>query len=362
MTDSTFQFRPAARTRVKLKVGIQGPSGSGKTLGALALATNFLAAYKPNGRIAVIDTENESSAYYADRFKFDILSLRPPYTSARYIAAINLAIEEDYDVAIVDSTSHQWAGTGGILERKDAVDAHGGNQWTNWGPFTKEHERFKASLLEAPIHLIATLRSKQDYILEQSDKGKQVPKKVGMAPVQREGMEYEFGIVFELQMDHKAVISKDRTDLFNESGSLWQKVFGGATLFDLASPKVGKALAQWLTSAKPAPEPRKITEESIAAMTVAQALLIGCPGGDRLGSPLGNFRTDELEDMYEKLTAKLAFADNPNMAWAEAAHAMKLIIADRAEDPFKEDPLGAANAVLDEAAASIEREPALPTI
>ena len=96
----------------------------------------------------------------------------------------------------------RWVEYGGILSRKEAVDARGGNSFTNWGPFTKEHEAFKAALLALPVHVIATLRTKQDYVMETDSRGKQMPKKVGLAAIQREGMEYELSIMFELQMDH----------------------------------------------------------------------------------------------------------------------------------------------------------------
>jgi hypothetical protein len=232
-------FTKATRKAAKLKIGIQGPSGSGKTDGALALAHQI----SPSGRIAVIDTENESASLYSDRYPFDGLNIEAPYHTAKYMAAIDAAVAGGYEVAVIDSISHQWAGAGGILARKDAMDARGGSGYNNWAKFTPEHEEFKAKLLHCPIHLIVTLRSKQDYVLE-SVNGKSVPKKVGMAPVQREGMEYELSLVFELQMDHKALVSKDRTGLFS----------GNATdPFDLRSPTVGAKLLEWLASGEQLP-------------------------------------------------------------------------------------------------------------
>ena len=234
---SAVAFRRATRQAVKLKIGVQGPSGSGKTEGALHLAV----ALSPTGKIAVIDTEHGSASLYADRFTFDTLELEPPYTTRRYLEALNAAVAAGYEVVVIDSISHQWAGEGGILDRKGVKDSSAGsNTYTNWAPFTKEHEEFKAKLLQADIHVIATVRSKQDYILETNDRGKSQPVKVGLAAVQREGMEYEFSIMFELQMDHKARVSKDRTSLFD----------GQAVDFRDAS--AGRALVAWLSSAEPA--------------------------------------------------------------------------------------------------------------
>ena len=208
-------FQRASRKQVRPKLALTGPSGSGKTFSALLLAAGM------GKRIAVIDTENGSASLYADMdkgplkgVKFDVLEINPPYTITKYNAAINAAQDEGYDVLIVDSLSHAWAGEGGLLSQKEDLDSRSGkqNQYTNWGPITKDHERFKARILNAEIILIATMRSKQDYILENKD-GKQVPKKVGMAPVQREGMEYEFTTVFDLAMDH-SVQAEKRPDVY----------------------------------------------------------------------------------------------------------------------------------------------------
>lgn len=229
-----FTFAPATRKGVRLKIGISGPSGSGKTLGALALGT----ALAPTGRVALIDTENGSASLYADRFQFDTLSLRPPYESKRYIYALAAAVQAGYEVVILDSMSHQWAGEGGILSRKEQVDARGGNHFSNWAPFTREHEWFKAKLLNAPVHIIATMRAKQEYALEESSEGRKSTKvrKLGLAPVQREGMEYEFSVSFELQMDHQASASKDRTGLFD------------GRLVDLTDATVARELLAWRES------------------------------------------------------------------------------------------------------------------
>lgn len=233
-------FRKATRRAVKVKLAVQGPSGAGKTVAMLEL----LKALAEGGRIAVIDTENGSASLYADRYDFEVLDLAPPYTSVRYIEAIEAATEAGFAAIGVDSLSHQWIGEGGILSRKEALDARpGSNSYTNWATFTKEHEMFKARILNAPVHLIATMRAKQDYVLETNERGKQTPKKVGMAPVQREGVEYEFTTVFELQMDHRAIVSKDRTGLFG----------GSSDPIDLLRPDTGKALLAWL---KEAPDQR----------------------------------------------------------------------------------------------------------
>jgi len=202
-------FHKAERRRAHIKLAITGPSGSGKTYSALLLAQGL------GGKVAMIDTENGSGEMYSALCAYDALQIDAPFTVAKYNAAIKAAVAAGYNVLIIDSLTHAWAGEGGLLAQKEALDARGGNSYTNWATITKEHEQFKAALLQAPIHVVATMRSKQDYVLQANDRGKQVPVKVGMAPIQRDGMEYEFTTVFDVAMNHEAAVSKDRTGLFD---------------------------------------------------------------------------------------------------------------------------------------------------
>ena len=225
-------FKKAQRESVKLKLALTGPSGSGKTLGALSLASGI------SSKIALIDTENASASLYADRFEFDTVVMNPPYTIDKYCKAIRIAQDAGYEVLVIDSISHAWAGDGGLLAKKEALDSRNAKgTFTNWGTISKEHEQFKAMLLNCNIHLICTMRSKQDYVLEQNENGKSAPKKIGLAPIQREGMEYEFTTVFDLAMNHEAEASKDRTSLFD------------GRIFKL-TPKIGKDLMGWLKAEK----------------------------------------------------------------------------------------------------------------
>jgi hypothetical protein len=236
-------FQKAERRQHKPKLALTGPSGSGKTFSALLIAAGM------GKKIAVIDTENGSASLYANMNKgplkglaFDVLELEPPYTIDKYVRAIEAAQEEKYDVLVIDSISHAWAGEGGLLAKKNAIDQRGGNSYTNWAGPTAEHEQFKARILNADIFLICTMRSKQDYVLEQNDKGKQAPRKVGLNPIQREGMEYEFMTVFDLAMDHNAQVSKDRTAMFD--GQVFKP-----------TKKTGEQIIAWLKEGKPV-EPR----------------------------------------------------------------------------------------------------------
>jgi hypothetical protein len=224
-------FKKATKSQAKAKIAITGPSGSGKTLSSLLLAKGL------GGKVAVIDTENSSASLYEDKFpgwEYFVLNIEPPYTAQKYIQAIDAAINEGFETLIIDSLSHVWAAEGGLLQQKEALDSRGGNSYTNWGSITKLYEQLKSKLLHTPINIIVTMRSKQDYVVETNDRGKQAPRKVGLAPIMRDGMEYEFTTVFDISMDHQFTVSKDRTSLFDG-------VIGTIT------EKTGKQILNWLT-------------------------------------------------------------------------------------------------------------------
>lgn len=204
-------FQPATKRRAKLRLALAGPSGSGKTWSALRVATGI------GGKIAVIDTERGSASLYSDAFAFDVCEVEPPYTPAKYVAAIRGAEAAGYAVLVIDSLSHAWAGEGGVLESVDARQQAGGNKLVAWGQGTKDQNALVNAILGSGCDVIATMRSKQEYAIEPGHNGKTTVRKLGMAPVQRDGLEYEFAIVLDIGMDHLArvgVAGKDRTRLF----------------------------------------------------------------------------------------------------------------------------------------------------
>lgn len=225
-----MEIRKAERRQVKIKLGLQGPSGSGKTYSSLLLAYGITGNWS---KIAIIDTENFSADLYSHLGNYNVLSLSAPFTPERYIEAIKVCEKAGIEVIIIDSVSHEWEGTGGILE------THGnmlGNSFTNWAKLTPRHNAFIQALLQSPCHIIATVRSKQDYVLNERN-GKYVPEKVGLKGVTREGMDYEFTIMFDLDIKHYASASKDRTGLFMDK-----------PLFVL-SDKTGLRLKNWCLEA-----------------------------------------------------------------------------------------------------------------
>jgi hypothetical protein len=194
----------AQRKQAHLKMGIQGPSGSGKTYSSLLLAKGMASDY---GKVVVIDTENESSHLYSHIGDFKVLSLKAPFTPEKYIEAITLCEQAGMEVIILDSVTHEW---------EYLLDFHSnlqGNSFTNWGKVTPRHSAFVQKMLQSPCHIIATMRTKQDYVISERN-GRMVPEKVGLKSVQRDGMDYEFTLVFDLDSKNNAVASKDRTGLF----------------------------------------------------------------------------------------------------------------------------------------------------
>ena len=249
-----FTPRRAVKARSKLKMGIQGPSGSGKTIAALALATNIARLIareeKREPRVLVIDTENESAQLYADEFEFDCIALWAPFTPERYIQAMSKA--RGYDVLVIDGISHEWEGDGGILRTKEKMDSSGNNSdknsWANWSKMTPRHTSFIEAIKQLPVHTICTMRKKTSWAIQVVE-GKSKPVKVGLAPIQRDDMEYEFTVVFDLDSDHGAYAIKNRT-------KLWQKQEEG---LDLRQSIVAAELFDWLNKGVDA-EPGKISD------------------------------------------------------------------------------------------------------
>lgn len=194
----------AHRKKVKIKMGLQGPSGSGKTYSALLLAYGLCNDWC---KIAVIDTENHSASLYSHLGEYKVINISTPFTPEIYIEAISICEKSGIEVIIIDSATHCW---------EDLLDYHSslqGNSFTNWHKVTPRHNDFVQKILQSPSHIISTIRTKQDYVLNEKN-GKIVPEKVGLKSIQRDGLDYEFSLVFDLDMKNYATTSKDRTGLF----------------------------------------------------------------------------------------------------------------------------------------------------
>lgn len=201
-------FKKATKEKSKLRLALMGPSGSGKTFTALTFASAL------SDKIAVIDSERGSASKYADLFSFDAVDL-DSHAPQTYINMIREAEKAGYEVLIIDSLSHAWSGKDGALEQVDkaAKKSQSGNSFAAWREVTPQHNALVDAMLQSKCHVIATMRTKQEYVLEENERGRKVPRKVGMAPVQREGVEYEFDVICDLNLEHDLVVSKTRCHL-----------------------------------------------------------------------------------------------------------------------------------------------------
>jgi hypothetical protein len=199
-----MKLQTAQRKRAKIKMGLQGPSGSGKSFSALQIAKGISVNWDS---VAVIDTENGSSELYSHLGPYQVLQLSPPFSPERYIEAITTCESAGVQVIIIDSITHEWEN---LLEYHASMQ---GNSFANWSKITPRHNAFVQKILQSSAHIICTMRTKQDYILNEKN-GKMVPEKVGMKSVQRDGFDYELTIMFDLDIKNNAVASKDRTGLF----------------------------------------------------------------------------------------------------------------------------------------------------
>ena len=303
-------FHKATKEKCKARVCLCGVSGSGKTYTALRLATAM------GGKVAVVDSERGSASKYADEFDFDTCDDMSDFSPKSYIDAIKAAEKAGYDIIVVDSLTHAWAGSGGALEMVDAAAARSrGNSYAAWREVTPWHNKLVDAMVQSSSHIICTLRTKSDYVLETVN-GKQVPKKVGMAPIQREGMEYEFDVVGDLDLAHTLTITKTRC-----------KPLDGRQ-FQLPGEDVAEILNKWVNSgeapkarAAAKPEPASVAAPVGSVSAEAQKVLVAFKGigvsqdecEARVGKLAGGWTKkdhDALRKFYQECKAQNEAAAN----------------------------------------------------
>ena len=201
-------FKKATKFESKLRMAIAGPAGAGKTFTALTLAMALAAG----GEVALIDTEHGSASKYADLFSFDVLELST-FHPQRYIDAIHEAEQGGYAVLVIDSLSHAWTGQGGLLEEKEKIakQKYGGNSFSAWNDASALQNKLVQAILGSSLHIICTVRSKMEYLQEKDEKsGRSSIRKVGMAPVQRDDLPYEFDVFCSMEIDNTLIVDKSR--------------------------------------------------------------------------------------------------------------------------------------------------------
>ncbi len=219
-----MEIRRSERKKAKIKLALQGSAGSGKTYSSLLIAKGLVGG--DFTKTAIIDTENGSGDLYAHLGSYNVVSMKPPYSPERYAEAIELCEKAGIEVIIIDSISHCW---------DYLLDIHSkmpGNSFTNWGKVTPRQNAFVNKMLRSDAHIISTMRVKQDYVLNNKN-GKMVPEKVGLKAIQRNDLDYEFTIVFDIDAAHQARAFKDRTGLFIDKPPF------------IVNASTGKKILQW---------------------------------------------------------------------------------------------------------------------
>ena len=303
-------FNKAVKSESKLRMAISGPSGSGKTYTSLAIAT----ALANGGSIAVVDTEHGSASKYADIFEFDVANMHAPFHPSKFISAIQEAEQAGYAVVILDSISHAWSGTGGVLDIVDeaAKRSKSGNTYMAWKEGTPVQNQLVDAIVQSGIHVIATMRSKTEYVLVDTGNGKQAPRKVGMAPVQRDQFEYEFDIVLDMDIENNAIVSKTRCPAL--TGKVLAKP--GADVADI--------LRSWLAGDDAHAADGAQRPQAVRGAKTAQRTAPAQNGAQRPTQPATEPVEHASEDapplhqwVYDKLDGKCAkFAD-----WSRTKHA-----------------------------------------
>jgi hypothetical protein len=221
-----MKLRKATRQKAKIRLGLSAVSGGGKTYSALLIAHGICGDWE---KIAIIDSENSSADLYAHLGNFNVLPLTAPFTPEKYVESIKECEKAGMEVIIVDSISHEWDGKGGCLEIVESL----GGRYQDWAKVTPRHQSFIDAITQSTSHIITTVRRKQDYEMIKDNNGKLKVEKAGLKEVTREGFEYELTINLEMDINHNATASKDRTGLFMNKPAF------------VPNEKTGELIRQW---------------------------------------------------------------------------------------------------------------------
>lgn len=284
-----FKAQKAVREKIYTKLALMSPSGGGKTYSALRLATGMADELeKINGvrpKILMANTEGSRGRYYANEFNYDIIDLVKPFIPEQFIEAIDYAVSEGYGILVMDSTSHEWEGKGGCLE----LHQKAGGKYQDWKFVTPRHDAFIDKLANSPIHIVATMRGKDQYDMEKDEKGKTTVKKLGVGAKQRDGFEFEFTCTFTIDSkSHTAETQKDNTHIFENDAAV------------VLTENHGKKIIQWANESDIEPvipetsvaQSESTTEEDLASIKkeiISTCVKLGGQKNEELMSTLKDY-------------------------------------------------------------------------
>lgn len=285
--------RTAVRPALKARMMLSGPAGAGKTRSALIIASTLA----DGGKVLVIDTEKDSALTYADDFDFDHLAWNPPYDPRELTKTVPEA-GDAYDVVVIDSLSHFWRGQGGTLDIA-------GGKFTGWAAARPAQEDLVYAILDCSAHVVLCGRSKMDHVQETDDRGKHVVRKLGMATIQDDTLEYELNVACELDMEHRLTVAKSRC----------VSVPVGRTFPPGHAEEFAGIYADWLSGGEPVAKAKDIDALKAAMADLSDDVRIACKQEfvARFGRPehLPAFRLDEAREFVAAARAEPAPEGDP---------------------------------------------------
>ena len=257
-----MELKKATRVGIRPLIGLYSESGCGKTMSALLLARGFVGK---DGVIGMVDSESGRGSLYADVIPggYQVLDLTAPFSSARYIEAINI-VSKKAEIGVLDSGSHEHEGIGGMLDMATAEEARGMKGLGVWAKPKMEHAKFMLALLQSPIPWIICLRAKYKSRQGRNEQTKktEIIKDDHTTPIQSEAFIYEMTVHGEIMQNHAFHLSKcSHPDLL--------KCLPTDGMIEI---KHGELLRQWCDAPtsgakvdKPKAEPGKVPPKEILA-------------------------------------------------------------------------------------------------
>ncbi|MDJ0894841.1 MAG: hypothetical protein QNJ92_06835 [Alphaproteobacteria bacterium] len=210
----TYEFRDGARSNAKPLIGLYSQSGAGKTYSALLLARGFVG---PQGTIGMIETESGRGEAYADPAEYPeiggykVLSLRDNFSPEEYGKAITAAEKAGLDALIIDSASHEWEGTGGVLSMaadNQAANRKGPLVWQQPKQLHKRH--FMLRFMQTPIPLVILCMRARHIMREVEGRGgkKEWVRDDNLTPTQADDILFEMFVHGWIGQDHNFHLTK----------------------------------------------------------------------------------------------------------------------------------------------------------